>query len=860
MRATSAMSHPARRNLLLVLAVLAAAALAAGVGLRSARADGTFSLSSNAYSVTEGDAVTITINRSGGTQSVQVTITITNVTAVAGTDYVDPGVSSYIFTVPGSNSFSFNISTIENLANDGNRTFSVTISVPPGSSTGTASATVTIIDDDGPPQYSFQSAISSVTEGNSGTQVVNVAVVRSGSTAGTDSVTCKLAASPGTATGGGVDYSFTNQTITFNPTETGPKNCQVTIVGDTLTEPSETIVLELGTPITGFSGGGGSITQHTITIVDNDGPGSLQFTSATYTGSEAGGTITITVSRTGGTTGAVTVDYATVAGGTATFGLDFVVASGTLSWANGEGGNKSFTITPVQDSFIEGPETVILQLSNPTGGATLGSPATATLTILDDDGTGSIQFTSATYTGSEGGGAITITVSRTGGTTGAVTVDYATVAGGTAMAGLDYVVASGTLTWANGDGSNKSFTVTPVPDSFIEGPETVILQLSNPTGGAVLGTPSTATLTITDSTNIPVITSIVPGAGPVAGGTPVTITGQNFTGATSVTFNGVPCTSLVVVSATTITCVTPPNPAGVAEVVVTTPNGQNVTTGTANDFIYTAGPTVTAISPTEGLCNGATVVTVTGTGFTSSGMTVAFGTVQATFTYLSPTQLVAVAPVQPAGTYDVRVTTPGGTSPNTVADDFTCTGSPAPTVTSVSPASGPTGTTVTITGTNFTGATAVTFGTAAATFTVVNSTTITATVPAGLAAGTYDVRVTTPAGTSANTAADNFTVTSAGTITYTLYRTFTLIVWTGADNKPISQAIGGTQAGTTNISAQVGAVWLFNPQTQSWGGYFPGTENVPGANDFTTFRTGTAYFIALRPTAPASLTWIAPAN
>jgi hypothetical protein len=142
---------------------------------------------------------------------------------------------------------------------------------------------------------------------------------------------------------------------------------------------------------------------------------------------------------------------------------------------------------------------------------------------------------------------------------------------------------------------------------------------------------------------------------------------------------------------------------------------------------------------------------------------------------------------------------------------------------------------------------------------VVSSTQITATVPSGVPAGVVDVRVTNAAGTSANTAADNFTVT-AGTITYTLYRTFTLIVWTGADNKPISQAIGGTAPGTTNIASQVGAIWLFNPQTQTWGGYFPGTEGVPGANDFTTFRAGTAYFIALRPTAPATVNWVAPAN
>jgi hypothetical protein len=503
----------------------------------------------------------------------------------------------------------------------------------------------------------------------------------------------------------------------------------------------------------------------------------------------------------------------------------------------------------------------VLTLGSPTtnfgGGA--GTNPTHTLTIIDDDGTGTVQFAQASYSGTEAGGAITISVTRTGGSSGAVTVDYAVV-GGTATAGTDYTFTPGTLSWANGETGTKSFTLTPIPDTDPEFPETVFLELSNPTGGASLGTPYQATVTISDSTIIPVITSISPAAGPVTGGTTVTITGQNFTGATSVTFGGIPCTSLTVVSANVITCVTPAHPAGVVEVIVTTPVGSNVTTGTANDFLYTTGPTVLSLNPTVGACNGATVVTITGTGFTSSGTTVVFGSVSAVFTYLSSTQLVAVAPVQGPGVVDVRVTTPGGTSPNTVADDFTCTGTPVPTVTSVSPASGPVGTTVTITGTNFTGATSVTFGGVAASFTVVSSTQITATVPSGVPAGVVDVRVTNAAGTSANTAADNFTVTATGTITYTLYRTFTLIVWTGADNKPISQAIGGTAPGTTNIASQVGAIWLFNPQTQTWGGYFPGTEGVPGANDFTTFRAGTAYFIALRPTAPATVNWVAPAN
>ena len=91
------------------------------------------------------------------------------------------------------------------------------------------------------------------------------------------------------------------------------------------------------------------------------------------------------------------------------------------------------------------------------------------------------------------------------------------------------------------------------------------------------------------------------------------------------------------------------------------------------------------------------------------------------------------------------------------ADQFTYEG--APTVTSISPTAGPVagGTAVTITGTNLTGATSVAFRTTAATsFTVVSSTEVTAVSPAR-AAGTVDVTVTTPVGTSATSAADQFT-------------------------------------------------------------------------------------------------------
>src|SRR5262249_46839964 len=146
-------------------------------------------------------------------------------------------------------------------------------------------------------------------------------------------------------------------------------------------------------------------------------------------------------------------------------------------------------------------ETVALSLSNVTGGATLGIPASATLTIIDNDApaaNGQFQFSATSYSINEGAGTATITVTRTGGSDGAVSVNYAS-GGGSATAGLDYAAVSGTLIWAAGDSSSKTFTVPILEDALVEGNETIALSLSSVSGGATIGTPASATLTIVDN-------------------------------------------------------------------------------------------------------------------------------------------------------------------------------------------------------------------------------------------------------------------------------------------------------------------------------------------------------------------------
>ncbi len=179
--------------------------------------------------------------------------------------------------------------------------------------------------------------------------------------------------------------------------------------------------------------------------------------------------------------------------------------------------------------------------------------------------------------------------------------------------------------------------------------------------------------------------------------------------------------------------------------------------GTAIGELTLAPPTVTGVSPTTGPMSGGTNVTVYGSNF-APGAVVDFGTSAASsVTVVSPTELTAASPAAAAGTVNLTVTTSTGTSPVTTADQFTYI--PPPSVTAVSPDYGGTGggTSVTITGSNFSGATGVLFGTARAmTFSVVSPTSITATSPAG-SPGAVDVTVSTPYGTSATTSADAFT-------------------------------------------------------------------------------------------------------
>src|SRR5205085_2723803 len=206
--------------------------------------------------------------------------------------------------------------------------------------------------------------------------------------------------------------------------------------------------------------------------------------------------------------------------------------------------------------------------------------------------------------------------------------------------------------------------------------------------------------------------------------TSVTISGTNFSGATLVAFNGASAT-FTVNSATSMQA-TVPTSATTGTIGVTTPGG---TATSAGSFTVINPPTITGFTPPYG---------PVGTNF-SGATAVAFNGVSASFTVNSATSIQATVPAG-ATTGTISVTTLGGTA--TSAGSFTVINSP--TITSFTPPIGPVGISVTISGTDFTGATAVTFNGVSANFTVNSATSIQATVPASATTG--PVSVTTPGG------------------------------------------------------------------------------------------------------------------
>jgi IPT/TIG domain/PASTA domain len=257
----------------------------------------------------------------------------------------------------------------------------------------------------------------------------------------------------------------------------------------------------------------------------------------------------------------------------------------------------------------------------------------------------------------------------------------------------------------------------------------------------------------------PTVTSVSPDKGPTAGGQTVTITGTDLEGATEVKF-GNSLATIGTDTATEIVVESPPHPEGTVDVTVTTPYGTS-TTSAADEYTYVEAPMVTGVSPNKGATAGGNTVTVTGANLQEA--TFKFGPGPATGVAVNGggTSATMTVPAGAAGAVDVRATAAGGESANTGADDYTYVA--PPTVTGLSPDQGPTagGNTVEIAGTDLAETTKVEFGSTSvpcpsAQCAIESDSLLDVTAPPHTA-GAVHVTLTTPYGTSTNTAADDYT-------------------------------------------------------------------------------------------------------
>jgi len=309
----------------------------------------------------------------------------------------------------------------------------------------------------------------------------------------------------GTAGTGLPNYDYdaiTTTKLEWADGDNSDKTLNIAINDDSVIEIDETILLQFRG--SAYLDGGANLgaSAATVTIVNDDMPGEARFSSANYTVAEDGAFINVFVERINGNT-AVSVDYAT-SNGTAVAGTDYNATSGTINFAIGET-SKTFSVNITDNAISGGNKTINLALSNPLSGLILGAPATAILTIVDDEtgggssGSGVIAFESALYTTSENDSTVTYTLARTGGTTGVVNVDV-TLEDGSALFGADYNASnqSFTVTFQDGE-SSITGTISIIDDTITELEESLIVRLSNPQGGSTLGFIDSTAIVITDN-------------------------------------------------------------------------------------------------------------------------------------------------------------------------------------------------------------------------------------------------------------------------------------------------------------------------------------------------------------------------
>lgn len=449
------------------------------------------SLSVNDPSANETDApgtIPFTVSLPGpATQDTTFSYLTVAGTATAGADFASGSGTATI--TAGSTSTNVVVTVVGDDLDEADETLSLSISNPINASIADSSGTGTIVDDDATP--SLQSDTPSAAETDTTTALTFTVTL---SAASGRTVTVDYATSNGTATAGS-DYTAASGTLVFNAGDTS-ETVAVTVTGDELDEPNETLTLTLS----GAQNATISQATATGTIVDDEASPAVSIADVTVTEGQSGTTtaqLTVSLSAASGQT--VTVAAATGTG-TATVTTDYESAEGTLTFPAGTT-TQTFEVPVLADLLDESDETVPVALSAPSG-AVIADGA-ATLTITDDDATPTLSLSDATATeGNSGNVAAPLTLALSAASGRDVSVIVSTN-DGTAAGGSDYAAQSGTAITIPAGQTSATVATSVFGDVVDEDDETFSVTLSGVTNAGV--SDGTGLVTITDDDSGPTV-------------------------------------------------------------------------------------------------------------------------------------------------------------------------------------------------------------------------------------------------------------------------------------------------------------------------------------------------------------------
>ena len=501
------------------------------VGLSSSNSSVT-ATDTGAGTINNDDSAAVTVNDASADEGDSVTFTVTLSAAVQGGLKVTPGytdgtasssdyarnTTALSFTGTANETKTFTVSTTEDAVLEADETFTVglTVSGTTLSLTATDTGAGTINNDDG---ATVTVNDASASEGDSMTFTVTLGAAVQGGLTVTPGYTNGTAASS--------DYTANTAAISFAGTKGETRTFAVSTVEDNIFEGNETFTV--GLTVSGTSLNVTATDTGTGTINNDDSAPEVNLSlnpSSVGEGAPAA-PVTVTAAFSNSTIYEAdqTVTVSVGGSGTASSGADYAaVTSFDVTIAAGQGsGTAAFTLTPAQDTLVEGNETV--GVAGSVTGLTVNG---TTLTLNDDDGAPAVNLSLSPSSVGEGDGATQVTVTAAFSNSSTYLSDTAVTvsagSSGSAASGIDYVAVSDfTVTIAAGQRSaTGTFTLMPTQDTVVEGNETVIVAGSATTGLTVNGT----TLTLTDDDSVPSVSLYLSpsSVGEDAGATQVAVT------------------------------------------------------------------------------------------------------------------------------------------------------------------------------------------------------------------------------------------------------------------------------------------------------------------------------------------------